>query len=733
LAASLTARAEAVAPLFADGFESGGLSAWTAVSGLAVQQQHVYAGAWAARGTTSGPGVYATKTLPATQPELYYRTYVKLISLGGTSSVNFMKFRTATGTAIAELYLTPAGLLGWRNDVTATSINSQTTVTTGVWHEAQMHLRVNGTASTVEVWLDGARVDALSTTTASLGTTPVGRVQLGENVTGRSYDFAYDDVAADTSYLSPAPTTTTMPATTTPTTTEPTTTSSTTTTVGPTTTTSSPTTTTLGGTPPLFADGFEAGDLSAWTVASGLAVQQQQVYAGAWAARGTTGGPGVYATKTLPAAQGELFYRIRVKLISLGGSSSVNFMKFRTATGTAIAELYVTPGGLLGYRNDVTAVSTTSQVILTAGVWYEAQVHLRVNGAASTVEVWLNGARVDALSTSTASLGTTAVGRIQLGENVAGRSYDFAYDDVVAGTSYVSSAPSPMDPVLAAAGDIACDPLDPHFNGGAGTANACRERFVSDLILADANIDAVAALGDVQYECGGLSAFQQSYEQSWGRVKGITRPAVGNHEYLPSFQGPATDCDPTGNAGGYFTYFGAAAGDPSQGYYSYDLGSWHIVVLNTTCEHAGGCDPGSPQEVWLRNDLASHPAACTLAYWHIPRWSSGGRGELNSRWFVQDLYNAGADVILAGHDHTYERFAPQNPNADPDPKGLRAFVVGTGGKNHTTLATPAANSEVFNADTYGILKLTLHPTSYDWQFVPEPGKTFTDTGSQACH
>jgi hypothetical protein len=197
---------------------------------------------------------------------------------------------------------------------------------------------------------------------------------------------------------------------------------------------------------------------------------------------------------------------------------------------------------LLGYRNDVTAVSTTSQVTLTAGVWYEAQMHLRVNGAASTVEVWLNGARIDALSTITASLGTTAIGRIQLGDNVAGRSYDFA-----------------------------CDPLDPHFNGGAGTANACRERFVSDLILSDANVDAVAALGDVQDECGGLSAFQQSYEQSWGRVKSITRPAVGNHEYIPSSTNPpGTDCDATGNAGGYVTYFGSAAGDPSKGYYSYD-------------------------------------------------------------------------------------------------------------------------------------------------------------------
>jgi len=486
---------------------------------------------------------------------------------------------------------------------------------------------------------------------------------------------------------------------------------------------------------PLFVDGFESGDLSGWTAVSGLGVQQQQVYAGAWAARGTTSGPGVYATKTLPAAQAELFYRIRLKRLSLGGTASVNFMKFRTAAGVAIAELYLTPTGLLGYRNDVTAVSTTSQTTVSAGVWHEAQMHLRVNGAASTVEVWLDGARIDALSTSTASLGTTAVGRIQLGENVAGRSYDFAYDDVVADISYVSSTPTPTDPVLAAAGDIACDPLDPHFNGGAGSAIACRERFVSDLILSDANIDAVAALGDVQYECGGLGAFQQSYEQSWGRVKSITRPAVGNHEYIPSSTDPpGTDCDPTGNAGGYFAYFGGAAGDPSKGYYSYDLGAWHIVVLNTTCLPVGGCGQGSPQEVWLRNDLASHPAACTLAYWHIPLWSSGGRAEQNSRTFVQDLYNAGADVILTGHDHIYERFAPQDPNAGADPNGLRAFVVGTGGKNHTTLPPGrAANSEVADASTYGILKLTLHPTSYDWQFVPEPGRTFTDVGSQACH
>jgi acid phosphatase type 7 len=612
-------------------------------------------------------------------------------------------------------------------------------VSAGVWHEAQMHLRINGTASTVEVWLDGTRIDALSTTTASLGTTAIGRIQLGENVAGRSYDFAYDDVVADTSYVSATP---------------PTTTSTTATTLPPT-SSSTTTTTTIGGPPALFVDGFESGNLSAWTAVSGLTVQQQEVYAGAWAARGTTSGPGVYASRTLASAQLELYYRIRLKRIGLGGTSSVNFMKFRTAAGAAIAELYLTPAGVLGYRNDVTAVSTNSQVTVSAGVWHEAQMHVRVNGTASTVEVWLDGSRVDALSTTTASLGTVAVGRIQLGENVAGRSYDFAYDDVVADTSYVGATPPTTttlpvttttvpptttttitDPVLAAAGDIACDPLlDPNFNGGAGSALACRERYVSDLILADPNIDAVAALGDVQYECGGLGAFQQSYDRSWGRVKSITRPAVGNHEYLrgPPTDPPGTDCDPTGNAGGYYAYFGAAAGDPSKGYYSYDLGAWHIVVLNSTCEPVGGCGQGSPQEVWLRNDLASHPAACTLAYWHIPLWSSGGRAAPNSRTFVQDLYNAGADVILTGHDHIYERFAPQDPNANPDPNGLRAFVVGTGGKNHTDLAGAARNSEVTDTGTYGILKLTLHPTGYDWRFVPEPGRTFTDSGSQGCH
>jgi Calcineurin-like phosphoesterase len=316
---------------------------------------------------------------------------------------------------------------------------------------------------------------------------------------------------------------------------------------------------------------------------------------------------------------------------------------------------------------------------------------------------------------------------VQLGESVAGRTADLAYDALIVTAPTVSS-----DPVLVAAGDIACDPLNSKFLNGVGTADACRQKVVSDLFVTDSAVRAVAALGDIQYYCGGAAAFAASYDLSWGRLKPLTRPTVGNHEYLTSGTS-ATDCDPTGQAAGYFNYFGAAAGVPGQGYYSYDLGTWHIIVLNSNCGQAGGCSTGSAQDTWLQADLAAHPALCTLAYWHIPLWSSGGRAAQNSVKFVQRLYAAGADVILTGHDHIYERFAPQTPAGVADPNGIRAFVVGTGGANHTSIPSVASNSEVRNSTTFGILRLTLHSGSYDWNFVPEPGKTFTDSGTAVCH
>ena len=304
----------------------------------------------------------------------------------------------------------------------------------------------------------------------------------------------------------------------------------------------------------------------------------------------------------------------------------------------------------------------------------------------------------------------------------------------LAGSSPIALAAS--DPVIAAAGDIACDPAASSFNAGNGTATLCRQKYTSDLLV-NAGLAAVLPLGDVQYYCGGYQAFLQSYDLSWGRVKAISRPVVGNHEYLttPDPSGPSTGCDITNDgAAGYFDYFGAAAGNPGQGYYSYDIGAWHLIALNSNCTDAGGCGPLSPQGKWLQADLAAHPNFCTLAYWHTPFFSSGGRAEINSKDLWQILYDNNVDLILNGHDHIYERFAPQDPNGIADPiRGIRQFTVGTGGSNHTSLAAIAANSEVRDTTTYGVLKLTLHATSYDWRFVPEVGQSFSDSGTGFCH
>jgi len=268
------------------------------------------------------------------------------------------------------------------------------------------------------------------------------------------------------------------------------------------------------------------------------------------------------------------------------------------------------------------------------------------------------------------------------------------------------------DPVLVGAGDIA---VWGNLNGAQATAR-----------LLDKIPGTVFAVGDTAASRGRPEEFTYYYDKTWGRHKARTRPALGNHEY----EYP--------NAGAYFDYFGAAAGDPKKGYYSYDLGTWHIIVLNSNCADVwGGCAAGSPQEQWLRKDLAEHPAACTLAYFHHPRFSSGKNhgSEPEMIPFWKALYDANVEVVLAGHEHNYERFAPQDPNGVADPvRGIREFVVGTGGKNHNyPFGPPIANSEARDSDTFGVLKLILHAKGYDWEFIPEAGKTFTDSGSGVCH
>jgi acid phosphatase type 7 len=278
-------------------------------------------------------------------------------------------------------------------------------------------------------------------------------------------------------------------------------------------------------------------------------------------------------------------------------------------------------------------------------------------------------------------------------------------------TSGRDGSGAPGDVVLVGAGDIAsCDDL----KGAEATAK-----------LIDGIPGTVFAAGDLAYPNGSEADFANCYEPTWGRFRERTRPAPGNHEYHQH------------GASAYARYFGAAAGDPAKEYYSYELGAWHIVVLNSECAEVGGCNADSQQGKWLRQDLAQHPQGCKLAYFHEPLFSSGGKHGNNPlvRPLWEALYVAGADVVVNGHDHDYERFAPQDPEGHLDEnRGIREFVVGTGGKNsHRRLGAVQPNSEARNDDTFGVLKLTLHSHGYDWEFVPEAGKAFRDSGSGVCH
>ncbi len=273
-------------------------------------------------------------------------------------------------------------------------------------------------------------------------------------------------------------------------------------------------------------------------------------------------------------------------------------------------------------------------------------------------------------------------------------------------------------PTLVAAGDIACAP------SSLANPTNCQQGATASLIQS-LNPTAVAALGDEQYDRGTPAEFSGGYAPSWGAFQPLIRPVPGNHEYM------------TPGAAGYFGYFGAAAGNPSKGYYSYNLGSWHILALNSNCEFVS-CAAGSAQEHWVRADLAAHPAVCTLAYWHHPLFTSGqsagNADNIGTRPLWQALAKGGADVVLSGHDHDYERFAPQDAAGRPNPGGIREFVVGTGGKSLFNFGPGpvAANSETRDNTSFGVLQLTLDPTSYSWRYVPVPGSAYSDTGTAPC-
>jgi acid phosphatase type 7 len=275
------------------------------------------------------------------------------------------------------------------------------------------------------------------------------------------------------------------------------------------------------------------------------------------------------------------------------------------------------------------------------------------------------------------------------------------------------------DPVVVAAGDIACDPQAQSFEAGEGTAERCRQGHTAALVET-LEPDAVLVLGDLQYDYGSYRKYQRSYHPSWGRFKGITHPTPGGEE-----DGPGRS--------GYRRYWGARAAPAGLLWYSFDLGGWHIVSLNSNCPGVSSCDAGSPQEQWLRADLAANSKACTLAFWHEPRYSSAGQSATKMTAIWQALYDAGAELVLSGDAHNYERFEPMGANGDIDrARGVRQFVVGTGGESLQSFGVRQAGSLVRRSGTFGVLELRLHPGSYDWRFVHESGRRLTDSGSAAC-
>ncbi|WP_370409967.1 DNRLRE domain-containing protein [Streptomyces fradiae] len=384
--------------------------------------------------------------------------------------------------------------------------------------------------------------------------------------------------------------------------------------------------------------------------------------------------------------------KLRIHVDDVAGAESGNGGTFRAMSTTSWSETSVT------YNNrppiDGATLGTLGSV--ARNTWYEVDVTSYVTGNGTygigVTSSSTNGADYDARET-----GATAPQLvIETGTTPT---------PTPTPTSTATTTPPPSgDPVLVGAGDIATS-----GSGDTATAN-----------LLDGISGTVFTTGDNAYPNGTASDFSTYYEPTWGRHKARTRPAPGNHDYN------------TSGASAYYGYFGANAGPSGQGYYSYDLGNWHVVSLNSEVSMS----VGSAQEKWLRADLAAANKPCTVAYWHKPRWtsSSSHAPEPATGPLVQALYDYNAEVVLTGHNHQYERFAPQNPSGQLDTaRGLRQFVAGMGGASLYGFGTIQPNSEARNNDTFGVLKLTLHSNGYDWQFVPQAGKTYNDSGSGTCH
>ncbi len=687
LFAVVAARATSSPPLFTDGFESG-TSSWTKAVSFSVQSTTKLSGSSAGEAMSAGAGrTFVSETLASPEPDVYARTWFDEISRGTKVTVLKLRSPPPTASMIFAVGTTRTGHLYTLNAATGVKTTSPNVVDLGSWHEVQVHVLVGGTSSLTEVWLDGARADNL-TAVAPLGTAPVGRVEVGESGGNRTYDVAFDDAVIDTAYIAPA-----TPA-------------------NVSATPVSSTQVNLSWNPPPASDGsvvytiYRASDPS--SPPTGLGTSSTTAFSD------ISGVPGKTYYYSVDAADRS------------GHRSPPSSPPTAATTQPPSGPPPARPTGLVaqapGSHDAELTWTANSGDAVSSYVVYRAPDGVTPSPVGSATTSHFTDTSVS--SSTTYSYSVTAV-------NAGGESP--ASDQASATT------PSADDPVVAAAGDIACDPADPSFGG---TASRCQQRTTASLL--GSGLAAILPLGDLQYDCGGKAAFDGSYGPSWGQYLANTFPVPGNHEYRSTAQSAGTDCSASQDAAGFYSYFAQApyfstvSGNPAGGYYSFDVGGWHIIALNAECSFVGGCGQGSPQEVWLRGDLAAHPTKCTLAYWHQPRFADANHVS-NPVYdtFWKDLYAAGADLVANGHVHAYERYAPMAPDGSPDPiYGIRQMIAGTGGEDHAKITNPLPTDLAHDARTFGVLFLTLHPTSYEWSFVPANGAgngTFTDSGATMCH
>jgi len=386
---------------------------------------------------------------------------------------------------------------------------------------------------------------------------------------------------------------------------------------------------------------------------------------------------------------------------TVSGSGLVTAVAAGSATITATCEGQSGTAAITA-----TSVPVASVVVTPASASVQAGSSIQLTATPEDASGNPLSGRVVTWGSSTPAAATVSGSGLVMGV-AAGATTITATSEGKSGTAAITVTAAGASVVLVGAGDIA----DCSVTADDSTA-VLIERMAPD---------AVFTAGDNAYVNGTATEYATCYDPTWGVFKAITHPVPGNHDYN------------TTGATGYYGYFGALAGDPTKGYYSYDLGAWHIIALNGEIDVSAG----SPQELWLQADLAASTKTCTMAYLHRPRFSAGYHGSNSSMQPIwADLYAAGAELYIAGHNHDYERFAPQDVNGVADPvKGIREFVIGTGGANAEawSVTPPIANEEVWANPTHGVLKLTLRAGGYDWQYIPITGDTFTDSGSGTCH